>query len=344
MVNKMKLKLSVLCMISLLTATAANASPDAGLRYINTRGKLLCGTQTENKIFSYKDEDGKQQGFNVEICKMISTAIFGRSDRFAMVPLSDNQVSSALYSNKIDVMIGGMPYSADNEISSKAAPIGVLYYDNQIFAAHKKENATSMEDYKGARVCVVKESDDMSKLQTYNAKYQLDFNILPFANAVRAKEAFFLKRCQLLTGNSMLLKDMLINSPTGTSGVEILPEIIASRPVYLYSEKNNTTFRSQLKWALNAIKLAEELGLSSENIDLNLASQDIVVQNLLGTNDKLWKKFKLEPNWVQVFLRENGNYGEVFENSLGQKSRFNMPRKENNLGKNGGQITSDTFI
>ena len=141
MVKKMKLKLWLCLVLSAFIARPALAA-NPGLHYINTRGNIRCGTETGNKILAYKDENGKWQGINVELCKMLSTAVFGRSDRIAMVPLASNQVSKALRTNKIDVMIGGLPFSATTEMSTRAAPVDVWYYDRQVFLAHAVKNAT----------------------------------------------------------------------------------------------------------------------------------------------------------------------------------------------------------
>ena len=267
-------------------------------------------------------------------------AILIPEEKFIAVP----QVSKALYTNKIDVMIGGLPYSATTEMSTRAAPVDVWYYDRQVFLAHAIKNATSMEAYKGSKVCVVNNTDDLAKLKVYNDRYQLDFSMLTFPTVRDAKNAFLLDRCQLFTGNSMILRDVVVNSPAGVSDVEMLPETVTVRPVYIYADKDNTTLKSIIKWAVNAVKQAEEIGLTSKNVDINLTSTDPSTRNLLGLDEQLWNRFKLSPTWLQTYLKENGNYGEVFENNLGENSRFKINRNENKLVKDQGLMFSTPFI
>lgn len=349
MVVKMKLKLWLCLAFSALAAAPAFAAApkptvNAGLHYIHTRGKIYCGTETGNKILAWRDEKGNWQGIDVELCKMLSTAVFGRSDRIEMVPLFSNQVSNAFYTNKIDVMIGGLPFSATTEMSTRAAPVDVWYYDRQVFLAHAVKGATSMEAYRGKKVCVVNNSDDLAKLKVYNDKYQLDFSFLTFPNIQRAKEAFLLNRCQLFTGNSMILRDIVIHRPAGVSDVEMLPETITVRPIYVYADKDNTMLKSIIKWTMNAVKQAEETGLTSKNVDIHVSSTDPSTRNLLGLDEQLWKRFKLAPTWLQTYLKESGNYGEVFEKELGEGSQFKIKRNENNLLKNKGLMFSVPFI
>ena len=82
MVVKMKLKLWLCLAFSALAAAPAFAAApkptvNAGLHYIHTRGKIYCGTETGNKILAWRDEKGNWQGIDVELCKMLSTAVFG---------------------------------------------------------------------------------------------------------------------------------------------------------------------------------------------------------------------------------------------------------------------------
>jgi len=340
---EMKLKL---CLLSILfTTLLGNAfAADAGLRYINTRGVVRCGTPNDNQIFAYKDEDGNWQGISVEICRIISTAIFGRSDRIHMVQVPELLVSKALATNKIDVMIGGLPYSATNEISTKAAPVDILYYDRLTFLSRGAGKAKSMKDFKGERVCIAQDPDDIKRLMTYSEHYNLDLQPATYQTASSARANFLLHRCRLLAGNYMLLQDMLVNTPNGLEDVEMLPETVAERAVYLFALKDNTTLRTILKWIVNAPKFAEDVGLTQENYKLNIGSKNPEIMNLLGVDEKLWTRFKLEPTWVQTMLEERGNYGEIFEKAFGEKSRFKIKRGKNNLLRNGGLITSEPFL
>ena len=339
----MKLKL---CLLSILFSTlVGNAvAADAGLRYINTRGNVRCGTPNDNQIFAYKDEDGVWQGISVEVCRMISTAVFGRSDRIQMVQVPEVLVSKALATNKIDVMIGGLPYSATNEISTKAAPVDILYYDRLTFLSRAAGKAKSMKDFKGERVCIAQDPDDLKRLMSYSERYNLDLQPATYQTASSAKANFLLHRCRLLAGNYMLLQDMLVNTPSGLEDVEMLPETVDERAVYLYALKDNTTLRTILKWIINASKFAENVGLTQENYKLNLGSKNPEIMNLLCVDEKLWTRFKLEPTWVQIMLEERGNYGEIFDKAFGEKSRFKIKRGKNNLLRNGGLITSEPFL
>ena len=340
----MKLIFALCCLFSVLSVSDA-AAADAGMRYIQTRGVVRCGTDLSAKTYAYKDADGRWQGIDADLCRVLATAVLGDKKRIEIVNVTTNTVSKYLTTNKIDFMLGGAPYSAGLEISSQAAPIDIIYYDKQMFLARDASKAGSMEDFRGKKVCVVKNSDDQYYLEEYNRRYNLDLKPLFFANAQRAKEAFLLNRCPLLTGNALYLTNTLKSAGIKDEDTMVLPEVISVKPVYAFASKNNNALRISAKWILNALKLAEETGINSSNIDISIGVEDTSTKNLLGADETLWNRFKVrDPKWVRKALKEIGNYGEIYEKNLGKESEFKLEREQNRLLKDGGLIIPQPFL
>ena len=328
----------------LLAATEAFAA-DAGLRYIGSRGLIRCGTDLSTRSYAYKDEEKVWRGIDADLCRVFSMAIFGNSGSFEMIDVQANEISKALSSNKIDIMFGNNAMNASYEINSKANAVDIIYYDKQVFLAKPlEEEATSMAAYKGSNVCAVKNSEDLNNIYEYNRKFEAEFKPLSFINAAKAKEAFFLNRCPLLTANEIYLKGLAQSVVTKDKSMEILPEIVAYRPIYAYVNKENITLRIVSKWILNALLLAEAQNITSKNVDVFIGLTDNSTRNLLGAEKKLWLDFGLKPDWVQKAVRELGNYGEIYERNLGKDSDNKIERDKNNLIENGGLMKYQPFI
>ena len=92
------------------------------------------------------------------------------------------------------------------------------------------------------------------------------------------------------------------------------------------------------------MKLAEEHNINSKNVNVYIGSKDISVQNLLGDNPHLWNKFGLNPNWLRKAIEDLGNYGEIYKRNIGKDSPLMMERRENNLLRNRGLISSQPFL
>ena len=340
----MKLKALIWSSLLLLAATEAFAA-DAGLRYIGSRGLIRCGTDLSTRSYAYKDEEKVWRGIDADLCRVFSMAIFGNSGSFEMIDVQANEISKALSSNKIDIMFGNNAMNASYEITSKANAVDIIYYDKQVFLAKPlEEEATSMAAYKGSNVCAVKNSEDLNNIYEYNRKFEAEFKPLSFINAAKAKEAFFLNRCPLLTANEIYLKGLAQSVVTKDKSMEILPEIVAYRPIYAYVNKENITLRIVSKWILNALLLAEAQNITSKNVDVFIGLTDNSTRNLLGAEKKLWLDFGLKPDWVQKAVRELGNYGEIYERNLGKDSDNKIERDKNNLIENGGLMKYQPFI
>ncbi len=340
----MKLKTLIWSSLLLLAATEAFAA-DAGLRYIGSRGLIRCGTDLSTRSYAYKDAEKVWRGIDADLCRVFSMAIFGNSGSFEMIDVQANEISKALSSNKIDIMFGNNAMNASYEINSKANAVDIIYYDKQVFLAKPlEEEATSLAAYKGSNVCAVKNSEDLNNIYEYNRKFEAEFKPLSFINAAKAKEAFFLNRCPLLTANEIYLKGLAQSVVTKDKSMEILPEIVAYRPIYAYVNKENITLRIVSKWILNALLLAEAQNITSKNVDVFIGLTDNSTRNLLGAEKKLWLDFGLKPDWVQKAVRELGNYGEIYERNLGKDSDNKIERDKNNLIENGGLMKYQPFI
>ena len=339
----MKLNFAVIVFFVLLPFHQAKAV-DAGFRYINTRGLVRCGSDLQTKTYAYKDENGYWRGIDADFCRLFSTAVFGRSDKFELVDVKSSGVSKAITTNKIDIMLGDAIGTASRDVGGEITQAELMYYARQMFLAQKIEEATSMEAYKGKKVCVVTNSEDYYNLQDYSDKYNLDLQPLFFKEQARAKEAFLLKRCELFTGNEIYLKSIFEQINNDNMNLTMLPEVIAHKPIYAQIHKDNHTLRIAIKWIMNAITLAEKKGINSKNIDIFIGVKDGSIKNLLGITPDLWRKFQLRPEWVKTAITELGNYGEIYEKNLGSLSRFEIERGKNKLVDDGGLIKSQSFF
>ena len=72
-----------------------------------------------------------------------------------------------------------------------------------------------------------------------------------------------------------------------------------------------------VKWTLYAMINAEELGVTSKNIDEALKSKKPDVMRLVGTEGSYGEDLGLTKDWAVRIIRHVGNYGEVYERNVG---------------------------
>ena len=319
---------------------AASIDPNRYDDKIKQRGRVRCGTNTQLKCYAYV-ADHEWNGIDTDFCRAIALAILGDSNKIDMRNIEDSEVSKALESGKVDVMLSGIPYAAKYDIKGKLIPSGLLYYDPQklMIADTKGDKA---EDFENKKMCVAEDSDYLRNFETFNAKYKLNTKYLKFPNMRKAREAFLLKRCEMMTAGAVYLNGM--KQALTKSYMTIIPNPIATTPVYAMVHQKHMDFAIAVKWIINALQLAEQYGITAKNIEFFRAHNSTEIRNLMGDNPELWQALRLRPMWLDDAIQIVGNYGEIYERNLGEESAYKIIRREGNLVKNGGTVSPDPFM
>ena len=88
---------------------------------------------------------------------------------------------------------------------------------------------------------------------------------------------------------------------------------------------------------------AEELGITSKNVDAMLKSKDPMVQRFLGVIEGNGKSLGLDEKWAYNIIKQVGNYSEIFERNVGVNTTLGLERGLNALWTNGGLLYSPPF-
>jgi general L-amino acid transport system substrate-binding protein len=85
---------------------------------------------------------------------------------------------------------------------------------------------------------------------------------------------------------------------------------------------------------------AEELGITSANVDEMMGSDNPAITRLLGVEGEFGQvELGLEADFAANVIREIGNYGEIYDRYMGPEGdAFYLPRGPNELWSNGGLI------
>src|SRR6266540_326560 len=116
----------------------------------------------------------------------------------------------------------------------------------------------------------------------------------------------------------------------------ILPEIISKEPLGPLVRHGDDQWFDVVKWTLFVMLNAEELGVSSRNIDEALKSNQPEIRRLLGVEGNFGEQLGLTKDWVVRIVKQVGNYGEVFERNVGTGSKLGISRGINRLWTKGG--------
>jgi general L-amino acid transport system substrate-binding protein len=319
-------------------ATEALAGKD--LDAVKARGVLICGVAAGGLAgFMSVDSKGKWTGLDVDVCRAVSAAIFGDSEKVKYVPVSGQQRFTALQSGEVDLLSNNTTWTLTRDTALGFDFTGVTYYDGQGFMVNKKLGVKSAKDLNGATICVPSGSTTELNVADYFRANKMTFKPVIIEDVDQIRGAFFSGRCDVYTGDSARLyatRAANVPAPAKPEDFVILPEIISKEPLSPLVRHGDNQFADIVRWAQYAMIEAEEYGITSTNVDDMLKSDNPSIKRILGVTPGMGKALGVDEKWVYLIVKQVGNYGEAFERNLGLSSAVKMERGLNRLWSQGG--------
>ena len=330
----MKRKIFVLGVAFVLGCAAAPASAQT-LKAVKDRGSLNCGVSQGLSGFSNPDDKGNWTGLDVEFCRAIAAAIFNDATKVKFVPLSSANRFTALQSGAIDVLSRNSTWTSSRDTSLGLNFAAVNYYDGQGFMVRKALKVNSALELNGASICTQTGTTTELNLADYFRANNMKYEVIAFATADETIKAYDGGRCDVFTTDvSQLYSERL--KLTNANDHVILPEIISKEPLAPAVRHGDDQWFDIVKWVHFAMINAEELGVSSKNIDEALKSTQPEIRRLVGTEGAYGEQLGLTKDWVVRIVKQVGNYGESFDRNVGPGSKLGISRGLNRLWTKGG--------
>ena len=299
------------------------------------RGELLCGVSTGIPGFSSTDRGGKWSGFDVDVCRAIAAAIFNDPDKVKFVPLDANVRFTELQKRKVDVLSRNSTWSMSRETDYALNFAAVSYYDGQGFMLPRSRNIDSGLDLDGSKVCVQEGTTTLLNLADYFRANNMKYEEKKFARNEDVVKAYDAGDCDVFTADMSQLYSLrqVLSKPDDHV---ILADVISKEPLAPVVRQKDDDWLLIVKWTVYAMLNAEELGITSKNIDEAMKSTKPEVRRLVGTEGAYGEELGLTKDWAARIIRHVGNYGEVYERNLGAGSKLGIPRGMNQLWSAGG--------
>src|SRR6266404_5986254 len=313
-------------LIGLAVAVAVAATAIAYERYDTRtlkrtvrRGEVLCGVNAGLPGFSIPDDKGNWTGFDVDFCRAVAAAIFDDPKKVKFVPLDASERFKELQSRKVDILSRNSTWSMSRETNYDLYFPAVAYYDGQGFMVPRSRNIDSALDLNNSKVCV----------------QEGPTTVLNFAKLEDVLKAYESGKCDTFTADVSQLYALRLNLIQPSDHV-ILPDVISKEPLAPVVRQRDDDWMMLVKWTLYAMINAEELGITSKNIDEALKSKKPDVMRLVGTEGTYGEDLGLTKDWAARIIRHVGNYGEIYERNVGSGSKLGIPRGLNQLWSAGG--------
>lgn len=323
-----------------LTAGAAAA---ATLDDVKARGTLNCGVTTGLVGFAAPDSNGNWEGFDVAVCRAVAAAVLEDATAVEFVPTTGKTRFTALASGEIDMLARNTTWTFSRDVDLKFEFVGVNYYDGQGFMVPKELGVSSAKELDGATICIQTGTTTELNLADYFRKNNISYEPVPIETNSEAQPLYLEGACDVYTTDASGLAATRAAFETPDDHV-ILPEIISKEPLGPLVRHGDNEWGDVVRWTLNAMIAAEELGVTSANIDeLAGGTNSPEINRLLGTEGTLGEMLGLDDEWALRAIKASGNYGEVFEKNIGENTPIGLSRGLNAQWTEGGLLYSPPF-
>lgn len=313
------------------------------LQTVTQRNRVICGVHGQFQGFGFLDSNGNWSGFDVDFCRAWAAALFNDANAVEFRGLSAQARFTALQSGEVDVLSRNSTWTItrDAELGLTWGP--VVFYDGQAIMVQRSlvdDPGAGLQALEGASVCV--QSGTTTELNLADQMRAAGVNYTPvvFEDQNAAFQAYDEGRCDGITSDRSQLatqgQAVLMNFEDHI----ILDVVMSKEPLAPAVRQGDDQWADVVRWVVFGMIEAEELGITSQNVDEFLNSEDPVIRRLLGVQDELGSKMGISNDFVYRAIKLVGNYGEVYERNLGA---FNLARGQNEIWTNGGLIYAIPF-
>ncbi len=313
------------------------------LEDVRSRGYVKCAIGNRPVGDTRIGETG-YEGFFPEFCRVIALALFDNRNAVQLSPMLIRYGLQSISEGEVDVYISNVTWTFSRDMALSLTPAAVLYYDGQGFMSHKGTVEGALTDLSETRVCVSRATTTIANLEDYISLHNLSWTILAFESSEGRNDAFFSRRCDLLTTDRLALASLRSTTADNPDNYVLHDEIISKEPLVAYVNLQDMVWGNFVRWAVFATILAEEKGITRENYRQFLTSADPSIRRLLGVEPTPGSEnLGLSQDWARRIIAGSGNYGAIFDRYLGRDSQINISRGINKLWRDGGLMFAPPF-
>jgi general L-amino acid transport system substrate-binding protein len=331
----------------LLAAGAASMLSTAAfagtLDDVRAKGHVQCGVSTGVAGFAFTDDAGNWVGFDPAVCQGVAAAVFGDSSRVKYTPTTGKTRFEALKSGEIDMLARNTTWTYSRDVDLKLTFVGINYYDGQGFMVPTALGVSSATELDGASVCIQTGTTTELNLADFFRTTGMSYEPVPIETNAEGRQNYSAGRCDVYTTDASGLAATRATFEDPSAHV-ILPEIISKEPLGPLVRHGDDQWGDIVRWTLNVMIIAEELGLNSGNVkEMAAGSDNPEISRMLGSEGSYGEMLGLSADWAANVIAQVGNYGEVFDKYIGPDTPIGLERGLNAQWTDGGLLYAPPY-
>lgn len=315
------------------------------LQKVKQRGYLVCGVNGDLPGFSKLGPNDTMIGFDADFCRVVATAIFGKPDAVEFRPMSADDRFAAVRTGAVDVLFRNTTWTATRDNATERVDFGpTIFHDGQGFLIRNNLNITRIEEFSGRSICVLGSTTNETNLRDEFEVLGIDATIVVRSAVNDVYRSYEDGECDAVTADRSQLaaKRTELTNPRDHM---IIDAIISREPLGPVVVENDSEWRDVVSWAIFATMYAEELDVSSVNVEVLRTTLDPNIRPLLGLDGTIGADLGLDQDFAYNIIKHVGNYEEIYDRHLGPTTSINLERGPNKIWNRGqgGMLTSPPF-
>ena len=249
-----------------------------------------------------------------------------------------------MFDGSIDILSATTTWTFSRDVDWRIEFLPTVFYDGQGFIVRKNLGVKSAKDMMNARVCFNTGSTAAQNIRDFFDKWQITFVPVAIPPTDSPKLYYLDNDCDMYGTDMSALAGHKARFQYPERHI-ILPEIISKEPLGPAVKYGDQRWSDITRWTVNVLFLAEELGITSQNVEDYMENIDPVIQRFMGERngntpetDNLGAKLGLAPNWSIEIIKQIGNYEEIYEKHVGPNTDLGLKRGYNKLYTDGGLL------
>ena len=316
------------------------------LARVKKRGYIICGTYPDFPGFSEEVEEAEESkvwvGFDIDICRAVASAVFGNQWRIQFIGINGRTRFERLIDGSIDVLSAATTWTFSRDVEKKLEYVATTYFDGQGFMVRKNLGVSSAKQLVGASVCFSGASTAAQNIRDFFEYHEIRFVPIEISADQSVKELYAAGECDMYgTDRSGLASNRL--SFDDPERHMILPEVISKEPLGPVVKYGDQQWADIVRWSIFVLFLAEEMGITQDNIDGLKQHKNPSIQRFMGERNgeehpNLGIKLGLDKLWAYYIIKQLGNYKEIYERNVGINTPIGLNRGLNKLYIHGGLL------
>jgi general L-amino acid transport system substrate-binding protein len=285
--------------------------------------------------FSGLDKAGRPAGFDVDFCRAVAAAVLGKADAVEVERIDTANKYQALTRGEVDLVFGMATWTYSRDVAMGTRFVAPTFFDGQGFIVWSDSPITRLDQAKGAKVCVQKDTTTAANLHDLSRARGLDFQVIESSpNSIR--DRFVRRECDLFSADRAELAVQRATRAIDPKRWRILDEIVSREPMGPYVAQDDERWFNIVRWVIQVTQIADARGIDAASLTKLGEEADGELRRLAGKEAGFGQPLGLKDDWAYQVLTQVGHYGQIFERNLGAGSPLSLERDLNRPWQSGG--------